>query len=358
MKTIVLTGIFAICFVFIYSTSYAQKNQKATSKASSKTSLQYCDKAVATAQKNNQLRANNECQTVHECVPCLDKKSKKETCKSVTVQPVKGNCNTVATVIKTAESEASRTNKKAPTFKAEIFQTPCGTNSVTLEAVVVADGQASYDAKSKAAYTYHWEVDGKASGTDSQISCVTGKEATVKVTKTATSEGITLYIKPPSAISNPAPAAAAAAAVPVEVPTIAAIYKKTGCFGLCPIYEVQFYTDGRVRWEGKMNTGTPGFKEAKMDRETLAQIERIAEKVNFYKMDNRYPDYQVWDAPSTVIYLGMNGREKQVVDIIGAPEELNELKRFFDDYITKNGWRTSPDKKTTKTGQGASNGND
>ena len=62
-------------------------------------------------------------------------------------------------------------------------------------------------------------------------------------------------------------------------------------------------------------------------------------------MERRYPDYQVWDAPSTIIFLDLNGKVNRVEDILSAPAELKELEQLFDDIIKKQGWRTSPDKQ-------------
>ncbi len=329
-----LTSILALLFIFVADQSYGQKNQNTAAKKQSQTNLTTCDKAMAEAKKLNQQRADAECSTVHQCVPCMDNKTKKETCKSVTVQP---KCGSAAVITKKEAKDASGKTQKVPPFTVEIVQKPCGDGKVSLDAVVVQDGQASYDKKTQEAYSYIWMFDGKESSTSSGVSCVQAKEVTVTVTKKASSSKITLHIKPPTPITNNAASMA-------PVPTIAAVYKKTGCFGLCPIYEVQFYLDGRVKYEGKMNVGTIGIKEAKIDKETLAQIERTAERIKFFNMDRKYPDYQVWDAPSTIIYLNMNGKEHQVENILAGPEELNELNRVFDDIIAKNGWRISPDK--------------
>ncbi|MBK9017594.1 MAG: hypothetical protein IPM82_28085 [Saprospiraceae bacterium] len=334
MKKIVLSCVIALLCMFVAYQSFGQKTQGKTSKATSEQKLPVCEDAIAAAKKLNQTQADAECRTVHQCVPCQDKKTNKATCKSVTVQPT---CGTAATITKDEAKDASGKNQKALPFFAEIIQSPCGNGKVSLEAVVVQDGQASFDKKSQQAYSFKWTVDGKDAGTDSEVSCIQAKEASVKVTKKNADATITLYIKPLTEVSNTAASMA-------PVPTVAAIYKKTGCFGLCPIYEVQFFVDGRVKWNGKMNVGTLGIKDATVDRETIAQIARTADRIKFFNMDRRYPDYQVWDAPSTVIYLNMNGKEHQVENILDAPAELKELERIFDDIIKKNGWRTSPDK--------------
>ncbi|MCF8243524.1 MAG: DUF6438 domain-containing protein [Saprospiraceae bacterium] len=348
MKNIVLNCILAFVCLFVAGQSFGQKTAP-KKKKTDKISLQYCDDAIAWAKKLNQSQADAECRTVHQCVPCQDKITKQKTCKSVTVQPT---CSSSATITKKVVKDASGEEEagEAPPFTVEIIQETCGKGKISLDAVVMSDGQASFDKKSQTDYAFHWFINKKEAGSNSNVSCIQAEEAEVKVIKKSTGATITLYIAPPTYV-EPAPSRGA------PVPTIAAVYKKTGCFGFCPIYEVQFYVDGRVKWEGKMNTGTPGIKEATLDKETLAQIARVAERINFFKMDRKYPDYQVWDAPSTIIFLNLNGKEHQVQDILGAPKELKELEKLFDDIIKKQGWRTTPDKKKQKAKSAASNKN-
>jgi hypothetical protein len=353
MKKIMLNSLLAIMCLFIAHLSFGQKTAPKKKKNASSTavSLQYCDAAVASAKKLNQPQADAECRTVHQCVPCQDQQTKKATCKTVTVQPT---CNSSVAITKKDTKGASIEAEKALPFSVEIMQEQCGNGKISLEAIVFEDGQASFDKKAKQDYSFKWSIGGKDGGTGSDLSCIQAEEAEVQVTKKSNGATITLYIAPPTAVSPNEPASRGAA-LPV-VPTLAAVYKKTGCFGPCPVYEVQFYTDGRVRWEGRANTGTPGFKEGKINDETFAQIQRVAQRIDFFNLNHRYPDYQVMDAPSTIIYLSMNGKEHQVKNTLEAPAELRELEQVFDDIIKKQGWRTSPDKKK-KTEKGASNSN-
>jgi hypothetical protein len=343
MKSTTFKCFIAILCLLVTDISYGQKSSARKKKKSANTSLPYCEDAIAAAKKSNQAQADADCSTVYQCVPCKEKASKKETCKSVTVQP---KCKNSVSVNKKQTSDASTMDEKPLPITVEILQQACGSGKVNLNAVVVTDGQSSFDKKSQQDYDFQWTIDGKDASNTSDLSCIKAKDATLKVTQKTGGGTVTLYILPNN--EEPLPARGAA------VPNFVASYKKTGCFGQCPIYEVQFFEDGRVKWEGKMNVGTPGIKEAKLDKESLAEIARVAEKIKFFEMDRQYPDYQVWDAPSTVIYLNLNGKEHQVEDILSAPAELKELEQVFDDIIKKQGWRTSPDKKS-KAAKSASN---
>ncbi len=337
MKNIALSCVIAILCMFVADQSFAQKKPGKSPNATSENVLPTCEEAIASAKKNNQTQADAECRTVHQCVPCQDKLTKKATCKSVTVQPT---CSSAATITKKEATDATGKQQQVLPFYAEVIQSICGNGKVSLDAVVVQDGQASFDKKAKQAYSYQWTIDGKNAGSNSEVNCIQATQASVKVTNKTSGATITLYIKPPTAVSSNS------ADKMAPVPTIAAIYRKTGCFGLCPIYEVQFFVDGRVRWDGKMNVGTLGVKEGTVDKQTLELIEKTADRIKFFNMDERYPDYQVWDAPSSVIYLNIRGKEHQVRAILDAPAELKELERIFDDIIKKNGWRTTPDRSS------------
>ncbi|MBI1227543.1 MAG: hypothetical protein GC192_20085 [Bacteroidetes bacterium] len=333
MKSITFKFLIVMMCLFISDISFAQKSAR-KKKTTNSISLAYCEDAIEAAKKTNQAQADAECRTVHQCVPCQEKKSKKETCKPITVQPT---CTSALVVVKKeAVDVAGKTVDKQP-FTVEIIQKPCNNGMVSIDAVVIADEQVDYDKKTQQAYDFEWTIDGKIASKTSSISCLNIKEAKVKISQKSGGGLLTLYIAP---VSEQALTSRGA-----PIPAIATAYKKTGCFGQCPIYEVQFFHDGRIRWEGKMNVGTMGIKETKVDKETLEEIERMADKIKFFQMERKYPDYQVWDAPSTFIYVNINGKEHQVEDILDAPQELKEFEKFFDDLIKKQGWRTTPDKK-------------
>ncbi|MDO8365494.1 MAG: DUF6438 domain-containing protein [Saprospiraceae bacterium] len=121
-----------------------------------------------------------------------------------------------------------------------------------------------------------------------------------------------------------------------------AVYQKTSCFGTCPAYTVEFYKDGAVHWNGSANVIPMGQKRGKVSPDAVAKIVEKARAIGFMKLNNNYPEDIIEDAAATVIYMNIDGRDKQVTDIFGAPQGLTELEKMFDDQIQKLGWAKIP----------------
>lgn len=118
-------------------------------------------------------------------------------------------------------------------------------------------------------------------------------------------------------------------------------FQKTACFGKCPVYQVKFFSDGKVTWYGKMNVERMGWWEAKVDQATLKGIKTKADEVKYWDMSAEYPQGQkVADLPSTILYVRAGDVEKSVMDTHGAPEKLKEFERYLEDLISSLDWRS------------------
>jgi hypothetical protein len=307
---------------------YAQAVPKKPAQNTVAQKLPWCDEALTATAKINQAQADLECRTVMQCVECVDRATKQETCKTLVVQPEVQRCDRVGRV---SQEPAGNTPVAEP-FRVEIIQTACYFNGVNLEALVVDDGRHKPDPQVVARYIYAWELDGRqleVSG--NRISCIEGKTVKVKITKRSTKESVTRLIQLPEGQTD--------AIDPTK--NLVARYRKTGCFGPCPIFEVEVFDNGLVTWNGIMNTGTPGKAEKDMGPDFVQRLERQITTANFFALNDRYPDYYIWDAATTVTLVSLNGRKKEVVHVFDGPRSLKDLEKFFDDMIAQNGWKAA-----------------
>lgn len=120
-------------------------------------------------------------------------------------------------------------------------------------------------------------------------------------------------------------------------------YEKTACFGRCPVYQVKFFSDGTVSWNGRMNVERMGAHQAQVKPEVLKAIREKADEVRFFDFYNEYPtgDRKIADLPSTITYLRVGDMEKQVTNTHEAPEKLKEFERYLEDLIGKLEWKPS-----------------
>lgn len=122
-------------------------------------------------------------------------------------------------------------------------------------------------------------------------------------------------------------------------------YQKTACFGKCPVFQVKFYSDGKVTWYGKMNVDRMGWHEATVDKKLLTEIRDKAHAVKYWDFSGQYPpDQKIIDLPSTVTYVRAGDMEKSVIDTYQAPAELTEFEEYLAGIIDKLDWRPTQGK--------------
>jgi len=75
-------------------------------------------------------------------------------------------------------------------------------------------------------------------------------------------------------------------------------FEHTGCFGTCPIYEIQLYTDGKVYYTGTLYTDYVGEIDGFLNRGTLSEVTKALELYNIIPIDSSHHD-QAIDLPNT-----------------------------------------------------------
>lgn len=119
-----------------------------------------------------------------------------------------------------------------------------------------------------------------------------------------------------------------------------ASFEKTACFGKCPVYQVKFYSDGKVTWYGRMNVDRKGWHTTYVLPAVLKRIKAKANELNYFDLEAKYPiNMQVADLPSTITYIRIGDMEKQVVDTTDGPENLLAYENFLLDLINGLDWK-------------------
>ncbi len=122
--------------------------------------------------------------------------------------------------------------------------------------------------------------------------------------------------------------------------------RRTPCFGKCPVYQIQVYSDGSLRYEGVQFTERLGTYFGKLAPERIQAVFDLAEKIGFQQLAEEYPsgDIRIMDLPSAIVFLRYGSLEKQVVnrnhanpEVEGEREivdKLNELQATVDALLT------------------------
>lgn len=110
--------------------------------------------------------------------------------------------------------------------------------------------------------------------------------------------------------------------------------EREACFGPCPVYSAQIFSDGTVTYNGKDFVGATGEKRYKISQDQIRELIEAFVKIKYFSLKDKYEADEngksVTDLPTTTTSLSLDGKQKKVVNYYGAPKELNELENKID----------------------------
>lgn len=113
--------------------------------------------------------------------------------------------------------------------------------------------------------------------------------------------------------------------------------KRTPCFGRCPVYTVELFTDGRVHFVGDSNTKERGEREGTLSAEQMSKIAERFAASDFAKWKADYMNHQVTDMPGAVVtWKGKTIRHYHGDE--SAPPELMTLETDLDVLLGTAKW--------------------
>lgn len=153
----------------------------------------------------------------------------------------------------------------------------------------------------------------------------------------------TAEVEAPSPIStvNNSPQAEEPA-LPAETPQTAddSVFfriERTPCFGSCPTYKLTIFQDGSATYEGRRFAVREGSYTGHVDAGTMQKLKEAAEAQDFYGMQDKY-DKPVTDLPSVIIRIHADGRDKQVIGRVGAPQTFKLLTKEVEALLADVEW--------------------
>ena len=93
---------------------------------------------------------------------------------------------------------------------------------------------------------------------------------------------------------------------------------RSACYGECPVYEVEVFGDGRVRYTGDAFVKTTGVRETRIDRRAVDQMAKAIQASRFDTLRRSYQDQAdgcenvITDAPSLTLAVRRDGRTRSV----------------------------------------------
>lgn len=113
--------------------------------------------------------------------------------------------------------------------------------------------------------------------------------------------------------------------------------KKTACYGQCPVFTLNIYTDGTVKFEGKMFTEKIGLYKNHISKEEINKLINKFINDGFFDLEDEYTS-EMTDLPTTYISFNHNGKTKTIKDYYGSPEKLKILENTINSYRKLENW--------------------
>jgi hypothetical protein len=136
--------------------------------------------------------------------------------------------------------------------------------------------------------------------------------------------------------------------------------ERTGCEGVCPMYTLKIFADGRVVYRGKLFVRNRRRVESKLTQEALRQLLAEFEKTDYFSLRDRYQYWEdgcpggAMDYPSAITSIRINGRAKITTHDYGCreksqdgrpgpvyPKELFALEQRIDEIVGTTRWTNS-----------------
>ena len=123
---------------------------------------------------------------------------------------------------------------------------------------------------------------------------------------------------------------------------------RSGCLGICPVYTVQVFADGRVAFEGEREVVAKGEQNATIPLSDVATLELAIERSGFRTMKAAYlfetdGCTEWWTDNSTVTIIELRGSLKKRVEYyygctipIGA--QIDSLSKTIDQVSQDANW--------------------
>ncbi|MBI1182834.1 hypothetical protein GC194_01090 [bacterium] len=124
------------------------------------------------------------------------------------------------------------------------------------------------------------------------------------------------------------------------------VFKRTPCFGKCPVFDFTFYRSGRLVLNAREFVMEKGRYETQLKHRFVKRLETRLINMDFCSFDNKYGE-GIADLPSAIFIYKCNGLEKTVDAVMNFPGQLEELNTEFMDLLEQCDWKPIEEKATS-----------
>jgi len=109
--------------------------------------------------------------------------------------------------------------------------------------------------------------------------------------------------------------------------------RRSGCYGMCPTYEIEIHGDGTVLYDGAAYVGTTGRRKVKISQPSLVKLVDAFRKADYFSLSDGYVS-GVTDMPTSASSISFDGQSKSVLDYlgrsVGMPPAVSDVEEAID----------------------------
>lgn len=111
---------------------------------------------------------------------------------------------------------------------------------------------------------------------------------------------------------------------------------RTPCYGKCPHYTVDIYSNGLTLFDGKRHAPYEGLQEAQLPTATLEALRNRIAAADFFQLAAHYPPKPLPDLPAVQLEVSSPNRTTHTVRVQHAPPvELAALVAYLDELVAE-----------------------
>lgn len=116
---------------------------------------------------------------------------------------------------------------------------------------------------------------------------------------------------------------------------LVASIKKTACFGKCPVFEAQLFSDGEVIYKGRQYVKKVGTYSSVVDETMVQSVIGRAQKMDYFSLKDKYPTTgrMIKDIPNTITSVNDGNQQLKIMNNHDAPKRLQEFETFLLNFF-------------------------
>ena len=111
----------------------------------------------------------------------------------------------------------------------------------------------------------------------------------------------------------------------------------TSCYGTCPVYTMQIYSNGSAILLGKEHMRNIGKFSSNIEKERLNKLIKSFEASSFFEFNNAY-NSKFKDLPTKYISYHKDGLTKKILAYDNIPKELQKLIVQLEALVKELNW--------------------